>query len=66
MLTTGEAARAVGVSRSTLARWHQEGVVKPAIVTVGGHARWFLDDLRAQIIAIRERDQPPGPPMAAD
>ncbi len=50
LLTTTEAARAIGVSRGTLYRWWKgEGVVEPDSVTIGGQARWDLEDLRAQI-----------------
>jgi excisionase family DNA binding protein len=51
LLTTGEAARALSVDRSTLARWQREGKVKPAFVTAGGHARWDLEELKRQIAA---------------
>jgi len=54
LLTTGEAAKALSVDRSTLARWQREGIVTPEFVTAGGHARWDLEKLKAQI-----RDRPP-------
>lgn len=47
--TTGEAARAVGVSTATLARWAADGTVTPAERTAGGHYRWDLASLRAQV-----------------
>jgi hypothetical protein len=56
LLPTGEAARAVGVSPRTLQRWVREGLVKPTQLTAGGHHRWLVDDLRAQIRALNERD----------
>lgn len=46
---TGEAAREIGVGRATLARWWSEGLVKPVLVTAGGHARWDVDDLKRQL-----------------
>jgi excisionase family DNA binding protein len=49
LVTTGEAARAVGVSPRSLARWAQEGVVMPAWRTPGGHLRWDIDQLRQQL-----------------
>jgi excisionase family DNA binding protein len=52
LLTTGEAARALSIDRSTLARWEREGKVTPAFKTAGGHARWDLDDLKRQISEI--------------
>ncbi|WP_083844732.1 helix-turn-helix domain-containing protein [Saccharomonospora cyanea] len=56
LLTTGEAAKALSVDRSTLARWLREGRVLPTEVTAGGHARWDLEDLRRQIADVRRRD----------
>lgn len=48
-VTTGEAARALGVSTATLTRWVAAGKVTPAETTVGGHYRWYLPSLRAQV-----------------
>lgn len=53
LLSTGAAAAAFGVSRGTLARWWAEGIVTPALITPGGHARWDIEDLREQLRAIR-------------
>ena len=50
-MTTGKAAKALGVSLSTLTRWAHAGLVRPAYVSPGGHFRWDLDDLRAQLRA---------------
>ena len=33
-------------------RW-QEGMVIPTLVTAGGHARWDVEDLRAQLRKLR-------------
>jgi len=57
LLPTGQAAEAIGVAHSTLARWWAEGTVTPALVTPGGHARWDLDELREQLRRIRTSDQ---------
>lgn len=51
-VTTGEAARALGVGLSTLQRWAHEGLVIPAFRTPGGHFRWDVDDLRRQLRAM--------------
>jgi len=48
-VTTGEAARALGVSTATLTRWVAAGKVTPAEVTLGGHYRWHLPTLLAQV-----------------
>jgi DNA-binding transcriptional MerR regulator len=47
-VTTGVAARDLGISTATLTRWAASGKVTPAERTQGGHYRWHLDVLRAQ------------------
>jgi DNA-binding transcriptional MerR regulator len=56
LVSTGTAAAAIGVARGTLARWWSEGILTPALVTPGGHARWDLADLREQLRALRRGD----------
>ncbi|GAA0945163.1 MULTISPECIES: helix-turn-helix domain-containing protein [Pseudonocardia] len=58
LVSTGEAARALGVSASSLARWAKEGRVTPALVTPGGDKRpgqyrWLVSDLREQLLRAR-------------
>lgn len=53
LVSTGVAAREIGVAHYTLFRWWQDGIVTPVLVTPGGHARWDLDELRAQLRARR-------------
>jgi len=48
-ITTGDAARALGISSATLNRWAAAGTVTPAERTAGGHYRWDLPVLRAQV-----------------
>jgi predicted site-specific integrase-resolvase len=55
LVTTAEAARALGVDRGTLARWWRAGKVEPDTVTVGGQGRWDLEHLREQLRALRQR-----------
>lgn len=57
LVTTTEAARELGIGRSTLARWWADGLVTPALVTAGGHARWDVEDLREQLRDLRQRDE---------
>lgn len=49
LLSTGDAARALGIDRTTLARWATAGIVSPASRTAGGHLRWNLATLREQL-----------------
>jgi len=50
LLSTGEAARALGLSSRSLARWAREGKVTPALTTPGGQYRFRLDDLRRELV----------------
>lgn len=58
MLTTGEAAREIGIAGKTLSRYVREGKIKPTVRLPSGHLRWDLEDLKAQLRALdpRERD----------
>jgi DNA-binding transcriptional MerR regulator len=49
LLSTGEAAKALGLSSRSLARWAKEKQVTPSLVTPGGQYRWDLARLREQI-----------------
>jgi excisionase family DNA binding protein len=53
LLTSSEAARALGLGKSTITRYVREGKIKPTWATPGGHARWRLDDLRNQLDSLR-------------
>jgi 8-oxo-dGTP pyrophosphatase MutT (NUDIX family) len=48
-VSTGAAARALDVTRTTLLRWMHQGLVQPASTTAGGHQRWNVADLRRQL-----------------
>jgi excisionase family DNA binding protein len=48
-VSTGEAAEALDVTRSTLLRWMRDGRVHPASTTAGGHHRWDIADLKRQL-----------------
>jgi excisionase family DNA binding protein len=54
LITTGQAARELGVSAATLTRWAASGKAVPAQRTAGGHYRWKLADLRRQVRGIPE------------
>lgn len=55
LLTTAQAARAVGVSRMTLVRYEEKGYVTPARVLPSGHRRWLLSELERQLRDLREQ-----------
>nr|WP_221316760.1 MerR family DNA-binding transcriptional regulator [Saccharopolyspora gloriosae] len=49
MVPTGDLARELGISTRTVARYVREGLLVPTEVTLGGHYRWDIDDVRQQI-----------------
>jgi 8-oxo-dGTP diphosphatase len=49
LLSTADAAREIGISERSLARWAREGRVRPAFTTPKGWLRWDMDDLRRQL-----------------
>ena len=50
-LTTGELATELEVSPRAVQNWARRGFITPAFITPGGHMRWHLDDVRAEIRA---------------
>lgn len=49
-VSTKFAAEAIEVHPSTLWRWwRKRGIVTPASITMGGHARWDIEDLKLQL-----------------
>ena len=63
-VTTGVAARSLGINAATLTRWVAAGLVEPAERTAGGHYRWDLAALRAQVRKLNRPD--PGRALAED
>jgi hypothetical protein len=53
-IPTTKAAAALGIPRTKLYRWWTHGLVEPSLVTIGGHARWDLEDLKRQIGEFQE------------
>lgn len=49
LLTSGEAAEEIGISRASLQRWARDGKVTPTLTTPGGQYRWRIEDLRVQL-----------------
>jgi excisionase family DNA binding protein len=56
LLSTGELARELGVSRGAVLKWANDGLIVPAFTTPGGHLRWDLEDVRRQVRELRQRD----------
>jgi DNA-binding transcriptional MerR regulator len=54
-LRTADAAKALDVHRTTLAKWVHKYGLEPAAVTMGGFYLWDLDDLRRQLREAQER-----------
>jgi DNA-binding transcriptional MerR regulator len=52
-LTTGQTADHLGVSRSTVIRWANDGVLEPDEVMASGHRRFALDRIEALAAEIR-------------
>lgn len=67
-MTTGPAARALGVHPNTLGRWYRDGLVTPATTTARGQTRWDIPDLKRQVAELsaararakNDEDEPPG------
>lgn len=59
LLSTGETARRLGLSRSSLWRYVKAGQIEPDLVTPGGHYRFDPERVRAQLreLARAERDR---------
>lgn len=57
LVTTAQAAKVLGINRTTLGRYARDGLLKPTVKLPSGHLRWSLDDLRRQMRELRERDQ---------
>lgn len=64
-LSSSAAARALGISRTTLWRWQRDGSVQPTWTTPKGHARWELVDLRRQLAQLTETGESFVPESAA-
>ena len=55
LLTTGETAKRLGLSRSTLWRYVKAGLIEPDLVTAGGHFRFDPEHVRRQLRALQQR-----------
>ncbi|OXM70764.1 MULTISPECIES: helix-turn-helix domain-containing protein [Amycolatopsis] len=59
LLRTPEVAEVLGISARTLTRYVKLGLLKPTETTLGGHYRWDLQDVRAQIAKLRRDHEAP-------
>ena len=57
LVSTGGAARALGLTGDKLRRAVQRGIVTPAAVTPGGHRRYPADGIRSLLQGHRDRDE---------
>jgi DNA-binding transcriptional MerR regulator len=66
LLSTGQAAKAIGVAPRSLSHWVTRGLIKPTLVTPGGQYRFDLDELKAQMQQRQApaRGRPPEDPPA--
>jgi DNA-binding transcriptional MerR regulator len=56
LLTTSEAAKAIGVSRETLASYARRGLLRPAFRLPTGQLRWRLSSLEQQLAEVDVED----------
>lgn len=49
MISSNDLAQRLGVSRATVLRAVARGLLKPAVVTPGGHRRFLAEDARAEL-----------------
>ena len=55
LVSTGIAAKQIGVHRGTLVRWWQRGLVTPDLVTPGGQARWDVAGLKHRLRTLQDK-----------
>ena len=57
LVTSGELARALGLSQTTIQRYYKAGLITPALVSAGGHTRWVEDDVREELRKLAEKQR---------
>lgn len=55
LLTSGQVAAELGLSRSAIARYAREGSITPEVITPGGQYRFDLDRVREELRQLAER-----------
>jgi predicted site-specific integrase-resolvase len=56
LITTAQAAKALGISRSTMAAYARRGVLRPALRLPSGQLRWRLGDVMRQLRELEPQD----------
>ena len=55
LVPTSVLARVLGLSDRTIQRYRQLGVLKPDVVSPGGHARWNVEKVRQRLRELAEQ-----------
>ena len=55
LISTGELAKALGITPRTIQKYRAQGLITPAEETIGGRARWIEADVREQMRQAREQ-----------
>lgn len=61
LITTGQLARNLGVSRQAVGAWARQGLITPARRTPGGEYRWIASEVDRQLAARTELQEAPMP-----
>ncbi|MEU0467225.1 MerR family DNA-binding transcriptional regulator [Amycolatopsis sp. NPDC006131] len=56
LLTSSQLAKALDVSRQSIARWAKDGMITPEFVTPGGQYRWDLEKVKAELRRARQNE----------
>ncbi len=57
LVTTGQLAEQLGVSRAAILKWTRAGLIEPDFTTPGGHMRWDAERVRRELREQRQRDE---------
>ena len=55
LVSTGEASKALGISRRTLAEYARTGQLTPALTLPSGYHKWDVEEIRRQLRELRQR-----------
>jgi DNA-binding transcriptional MerR regulator len=58
LVSSGELADELGLSRRSISRYVQKGWLKPTLVTPGGQYRWDVEEVRKQFRELQGRGNP--------